>query len=383
MLELTKKVDRPDAAAGDTLTYTLTTRNIGTGDAKSVALLDTLPDNTTASPTVGDLAVGAQASRTLTYTVPCSTPDRTVLTNNASVSGTNLLNNREQNTANNADRATTTVHAPVMTLSKTATSTVNAGEAITYRLTYENTGSGSASSVLVTAVLPADVYYSTALDTGAGPKPDKVVVNGDGTRTLTWNIGTVAAGSGPQTIEFRARPTLLALGGAQYPNSATLTFTNANGCQYAARQGSATTAITVLLPTRDPMTIGWWRNHPAQWTPETLARIQATDQRYDGADGSMPSGSLTALEITAALLPSTPTLGEQLLAVYFNLAERRINAGTLTSSKTANKLGLRNVRGAALYAIATLGLPQKPNATRYSDITTVLDEINRNASEIY
>jgi uncharacterized repeat protein (TIGR01451 family) len=381
-LTLSKQVDKSDAVAGDTLTYTLTARNIGTGDAKAVTLSDTLPDHTTASRAVGDLAAGAQAARTLSYTVPCSAGDGTVLTNTATVYGTNLLNNPEQHAANNVDNATTTVHGPAMTLATTATSTVNAGEAITYRLTYENAGTRSASSVVVKDVLPAGVYYSTALDAGGGPKPSSVVVNADGTRTLTWNIGSMPASSGPKTIEFRARPTLLALGGVVYANSATLTFTDANGCPYAARHSSATSAITVLPPTRNPMSIAWWRIQPLRWTPETLARVQATDQRYDGALG-MADGILTPLEIGVALLPSTPTLGEQLLAVYLNLAERRINAGTQISSLTTKKLALSNVRDAALYAMTTLGLPLLPNLTRYVDITVVLFEINSNISEVY
>ena len=39
-----------------------------------------------------------------------------------------------------SDAVTTTVHAPVLTLAKAATASVNAGEAITYRVTYGNSG---------------------------------------------------------------------------------------------------------------------------------------------------------------------------------------------------------------------------------------------------
>ena len=57
-----------------------------------------------------------------------------------------------------------------------------------------------------------------------------------------------------------------------------------------------------------------------------LARIQATDQRFDGADGSVPDGLLRPAEVSAVFLPSrgqTETLRMQLLATYFNLATRR------------------------------------------------------------
>ena len=74
----------------------------------------------------------------------------------------------------------------------------------------------------------------------------------------------------------------------------------------------------------------------------------------------------------------------QLLATYFDLATRRINAGTTISSMTAASLGLTNVRDAALFAMDTLLLPVGPtNAAQYDAATRVLDEINNNKSEVY
>ena len=385
-LQATKAVDKVDATPGDALSYTVTAANVGTGDAANVKVEDTLPDGSVQRRTPPTIYAGASRQETFTYTVPCGTADGTVLTNRVALTATNVESQAETNTGNNSASASTTVHAPVLTLSKTATASVVAGEPITYRLTYENTGSGDASSVTVSDTLPADVYYSMPLDLGAGPKPTSVVVNGDGTRTLTWNVGLVGGKSGSATLEFTARPTLLALGGTQYTNSAGLTFTDRNGCTYPPVTASAPSAIAVVSASRDPLTIGYWRNHPERWTVEILARIQATDQRFDGADGSLADGQLTGGELVVALMPASgPSviLGQQLLGTYFNLAERRINAGTAISSRTATRLGLTNVRGAALYGIATLGLPAAAYRDRYSDATTVLDEINRNRSETY
>jgi uncharacterized repeat protein (TIGR01451 family) len=115
----------------------------------------------------------------------------------------------------------TTAHTPKLTLSKTATTSVNAGEAIAYTITYQNTGGGAAANIVITDILPANVYYSKALDLGGGPKPNSVVVNGDGTRTLTWNIASLAANSGIQTIQYTARPSLLFLGGETLTNRST------------------------------------------------------------------------------------------------------------------------------------------------------------------
>jgi uncharacterized repeat protein (TIGR01451 family) len=329
-----------DTTPGTTLAYSLDVRNGGSGPAFSVALVDTKPDDSTTPFDLGLLTVGSRASRTVSYTVACAAADGSVLTNTAAVSAVDVVGFAETSTANNSDSVSTRVHAPVLTLAKTATSSVNAGEAITYRLTYENTGSGDAKSVVVTDILPADVYYSAALDQGAGPRPDAVTRNADGTTTLTWNVGNSAAASGPGTIEYTARPSLLFLGGSSVQNGARLTFTNDNGCTYAPVVAARSTGITTVPPTRNPLTIGYWKTHPEEWTSEILARIQATDRRFDGADGSSPDEKLSSAEVEAVL-----------------------GAGGTTPN--------------------LLRLPLTGNANRYSDAITVLDEINTNKSERY
>ena len=267
----------------------------------------------------------------------------------------------------------------MLTLSKTATTTVNAGEAIAYTITYANTGSGAAANVTITDNVPAGVYYSVALDQGAGPKPITVTSNANGTRTLVWNVGIVAGNSGPQTIAFTARPTLLALSGATFTNDVTLGFKNETGCVYDALSATATTSISVVPATRNPEGDGFWRNHPELATAEMLARIQATDQRYDGAAGS-PDGALSSAEAAAALAPGgnmSYILREQLLALYFNLATRRVNAGTAIASKLDTLLGLAIVRDAAVYAAETLRLPVvSANRPRYSQATSAVEEVS-------
>ena len=74
----------------------------------------------------------------------------------------------------------------------------------------------------------------------------------------------------------------------------------------------------------------------------------------------------------------------QLLSVYFNLATRRINAGTGLGSRAATALGLTNVRDAALYAQATLALTvDSSTRSRYDAITGVLDDINNHKRLVY
>lgn len=382
-LATSKTADKADAEGGEEVTYTVKVENVGQGPAANVSVTDTFPQTSPVTRQLGSLYPGKSNTQTFKFTIDCATADGTVLVNSATASGSDLGGGAEANLSNNTGTASTKVHAPVLTLSKTATGAVNAGEAIIYTITYENTGSGAAANVVIADVLPAGVYYSKALDLGAGPKPDTVTLNADGTRTLVWNVGAVPASSGPKMIVFTARPTLLALGGTSYSNNVSLSFQNANGCVYDALKASASTKITVVPPTRNPQTLGFWRNHPELWTAEILARIQATDQRYDtNGDGALSVAEATAMLASGGNQPKV--LQMQLLATYFNLATRRINAGTPISSKTAASLGLTNVRDAALFAMDTLLLPVDPtNAARYEDVTRVLDEINSNKSEVY
>ncbi len=371
------KTGPTDAVPGQTLTYNLNVRNTGSGPALNVRLVDTKPDTSVQNFTLGGVVVGASIDNALTYGVACTVTDGTVLTNTVQMTGADIVGN----VLTGSDGVSTTVHAPVLTMGLTATASVNAGEAVTYTVTYANTGSGGATNVVVTVVLPAGVYYSAALDQGAGPQPTTVTLNSDGTRTLRWTVATLAGNSGSRSIVFTARPTLLALGGASYEASASLSFSNGGGCSFTSLTASASTGITVVAATNDPLSAGYWKTHPEQITTELLARIQATDQRFDT---TALVGELSLAEVATTFNTGTnmpAPLLQQLLATYVNLATRRVNAATVIQSRLDTRLGLGTVRDAALYAVSTLALPVNPaSATRYSNATTVLDEINTDRS---
>ncbi|MGN9841217.1 DUF7507 domain-containing protein [Nonomuraea sp. H19] len=376
-LKVTKTADQEEAAGGDTVGYTVAVTNLGPETAKSIQLTDTLPDGTKQERSLPDLAAGAVNTITpkFTYQVPCATADGTKLTNTVTVKGVDEKGIPDPYVSDNTAAATTTVHAPVLTASLTATPAVNAGEAITYTITYANTGGGAASGVTVTATLPDGVYYSKALDQGSGPKPTTVTGG-----KLAWDVGALAATSGERTIVFTARPTLLALPGTTYTAEVSVAYKNTTGaCTFDPVNGSATTTVTAVPPTRDPVSKGFWKTHDELWTAEFLARVQATDQRYDTDE----SGALSAAEITTAFRGHNEpksVLAEHLLGTYFNVATRRINAGTAITEP----LQLGNVRGAALYAQETLTLPvDSGTAARYSGIIAILDDINTNKIEVY
>ncbi|MDF5751168.1 hypothetical protein [Spongiactinospora sp. TRM90649] len=381
---LTVDVTGPaDATPGGSVDYSAKVTNTGRGPALSAEMTVTPPGGTATDHDLGTFKATQVATRPVHVAVACDTADGTVLTAKASAKGEDMLGGE----VSGSDTASTTVRAPVVTLHKTATATVNAGEAITYRIAYQNTGGGAAGDVKITDVLPAGVYYSTPLDTGAGPKPASVVLNPDGTRTFTWNVGDLAANSGEKVIEYKARPTLLALPGDTFANSAKLTFTNAAGCVYAPVTDAAETTITAVTPSRLPMVPAIWLLRNDLRTPEILARVQATDTRYDGADGTAPNGELSLQESSSVLLPPVVQprgLRAELQATLLNTASRRINAGTRLSTVTTRLLNLDTVGDAVRYAQTTLAQPPNlSNLLRYTNANLVLTEINTGIAERY
>jgi uncharacterized repeat protein (TIGR01451 family) len=385
-LATTKTVDKPDAEPGEKLSYDVKLDNIGTGTATAVRVVDALPDGTQVTRSSSNVAAGHAGHEAFTYTVPCNTVDGTVLTNTATVSAKDAGDSPETNTANNTGTASTTVHAPKLTLTDTAPTTVAAGSSMPIDLVVSNVGSGKATDVVLTKTLPADVYYSPALDTGSGPKPTTVARKADGTTVLTWQLSSIAGGTSTP-VNFTARPSLLFVGGDTLADTASASYSTASGCTFEPATASATTTVVEVPATQDPLSAGYWKTHEAARTAEFLARIQATDQRFDGIDGSTPDGVLSSAEAYAALSAGgnqPEPLRMQELAVLFDLASRRINASTRIDGRLPQRLGISDVRGAVRYGMATLAKPvSRDTAGRYSDATSLLDQIATNKVEQY
>ncbi|MFI6316792.1 CARDB domain-containing protein [Nonomuraea sp. NPDC050556] len=375
-VKLTKTVDKADAEPGEDLKYHVKLDNIGTGGAATIKITDTPPTGPVQTRDAASLASGKDTTETFAYTVPCDTVDGSVLTNRATVTAKDTAGGAEANTTNNSDTASTTVHAPKLTLTKTAPATVNAGEAVKVTLKVANTGSGTATDTVLTEALPKEVYYSQALDLGAGPRPTGVARNADGTTTLTWTLGSLTAGA-TRTVEFTVRPSLLFTAGATLTGSSAAAYKNAKGCVYEPVTASATTAVTEVAPTRDPRSHGYWKTHASERTDELRARVQATDQRSDAnADGMLDNAEADAVLSAGGAQPDP--LKFQLLATLFDLAARQINASTRIDSPLTRRLGVTTVGGAVRFAFASLKSGQQ-----LPDATTLLDEIVNNRSEVY
>ena len=147
-------VDRSEAKAGDTLTYTATVKNEGTADAQGVKVSFILPGelqitatsygDVQAESTLQALKPGETATVWLAAKVLESAVHGAVLTVTASVDGT--VSNAQE---------TTVLEQPQLMLDCIASSdTVTAGETLEYTVTLTNAGRGPATNAAVAVTLP-------------------------------------------------------------------------------------------------------------------------------------------------------------------------------------------------------------------------------------
>ncbi len=81
--------------------------------------------------------------------------------------------------------------APGLTISKSAPATVPSGANLTYTISYSNTGTANATNVIIRDPLPVGTTFVSATNGG-------MLIGGN----VVYNIGTVIAGGGTQTVSF-------------------------------------------------------------------------------------------------------------------------------------------------------------------------------------
>ena len=176
-------VDRSEAKAGDTLTYTATVKNEGTADAQGVKVSFILPGelqitatsygDVQAESTLQALKPGEKATVWLAAKVLESAVHGAVLTVTASVDGT----------VSNA-QGTTVLEQPQLMLDCIASSdTVTAGETLEYTVTLTNAGRGPATNAAVAVTLPQGIENVTPAAPG-----------GTGYADGLWTVPALGAG---------------------------------------------------------------------------------------------------------------------------------------------------------------------------------------------
>jgi uncharacterized repeat protein (TIGR01451 family) len=206
-LTVAQSTSKPEVCAGEELTYTITVTNNGPNKAPGVVLTDMLPANVNVSSLppgctrsdniitcdVGTLDVNAKAL--LTFVIrPATEAAGTPITNCVSVRGDVC----GDDPGNNQVCVLTPVRrkADLMVAMSASAAEVCVNDPLTYSARVTNKGPNSASDVVLTVTLPANVAIDAPLPSGC--------VNS--ANTITCNIGELIANAPPATFEFKIRP---------------------------------------------------------------------------------------------------------------------------------------------------------------------------------
>lgn len=205
-LTLTKLDDPDPVPAGDTLSYQILITNSADskGPASEVVVVDTFPPanisfigagfvggvngSVITSPLsvtwiISDpIPIGETREMFLTVDVDSPLPNGTILTNNydATTSNSTFTILKDPTTV-----TTTVVSTPSLSIVKVDDpDPILAGQALTYTITYSNSGNANATDVIITDVLDSRVIFGTA---SGGGIHDGSPLGGN----IRWNIGTV------------------------------------------------------------------------------------------------------------------------------------------------------------------------------------------------
>src|SRR2546425_2295189 len=244
-ISVIKTQNRVIAAPGELITYRLYYNNTDTGMAKTVWINDTLPSGVVFAsssvpysyiigPMYGwaftNVMPGAH-SFTVTVRVGATTADGQVLRNTVTLDYTDQLSRPMTRTRGWANA---TVSRPTITVVKTVSpSNAKAGDLVTFRIYYNNTGSVAAGTVTIKDSLPNGFDYVSA-------NPAPTWMSG---RTFYWNFTNVAPGAHSLTMSARVNSTF---SGTRLVNWAFLNYTTISGYPLIGSRSSVTVSIPEL-----------------------------------------------------------------------------------------------------------------------------------------
>jgi uncharacterized repeat protein (TIGR01451 family) len=326
--------------ANATITYTQVVTNSGPSTANSVSLIETVPANTTAQTltgpagwtcTVGTLTCTnpsfAAGSATITYTVlvTASTPAGTAINETASVTASVTDPNLSNNTATAADVVATAAQADLVVTNSASSTSVAAGNNVTYTQTVTNKGPAVAAGASFTQVTPPNTNFQSITPPAGWICGTTPPVGGTGTITCTAT-GTLAVNStGTFTLVLQVNAGTPS--GTNITDTATANATNivpnlttntASATVVVANANSADMAI-VKTATPNPVTDGTPLTYSLAVTnngPASATNVTVTD--------TLPS--------SVTYLSSTSTLGtcSEAGGIVSCLLGTMANAGTAT-----------------------------------------------------
>jgi uncharacterized repeat protein (TIGR01451 family)/fimbrial isopeptide formation D2 family protein len=249
-VSIQKTTTTPVVNAGEQVSYSLTVTAGGTGNSTNVTLTDTLPagiswvvggadagacqvDTGVLTCTWASMAPGASKHVTLTGTAGTGTCPS--ITNSAGVSSDVDVNPAD----NAAGPVQITVNCPNVTVLKTADKDpISAGDDAAFTILVTNEGPGTAKSVTLNDLLPADVSWSIS-PAYSGPGTCSI----DSSGTLTCQFGNMNAGA---TATIHVKGATSATNCGTLTNTATVAATNEAASDQ--NDNSSTATIDVLCP---------------------------------------------------------------------------------------------------------------------------------------
>jgi uncharacterized repeat protein (TIGR01451 family) len=169
-LQLEKTVDRNEVMAGETVNFTITTRNVGGLNATGIKIVDVLPQGLNGANLQETIDLKAGETRVFKLAAQISSDAKGSILNTATLEG-----NNQKLSASASVRvktvAPTRVPAAKLSLTKTVDQfEVAPGDTVNFKITARNTGGTTATAVHLKDVLPAGLK-ATNLDTVFDLKP--------------------------------------------------------------------------------------------------------------------------------------------------------------------------------------------------------------------
>ncbi len=244
-----------EATVGSYITFTSTISNVGYLRADNVTLVDYLPagltyvsssqsavyNPVTRTVTWSPVSIGGLTSvpRWITVQVDGSVPNGTHLTNTFSITWQNESGKRYGPAS--ATKEVIVYTHPTLSISKSGPLIGSPGGTLAFSINATNTGGLAAENVTLVDTLPAQYTYVSSSQSG---------VYNPGARTVTWNLGSLAAG-GNSIVSLTILVNAGVPNNTPLNNNAAVTWKDSGGTSY----GPVNTSLTTTIFTTPQLTI--------------------------------------------------------------------------------------------------------------------------------